>query len=148
MILWSIILHSRKKLIFLQLRVWEGKFPWNSFANTCQFPLIFHQDQVIFIHYKTVLDEDDNGKFRLERVKLCGPCIGHLLHYRQHNRWMWWGMLSQDVPGKLETLTQYCFDVGPPSLTSAQPQNNIGSMSCICWVHGISTTMYSSHCAN
>ena len=38
------------------------------------------------------------------------------------------------IPSKRETLTQYCFDVGPPSSTSAQHQNNIGSMSCVCWV--------------
>ena len=39
-------------------------------TNTWQFSLIFHPHQVIFIHYKwLVVDADDNGKFRLERVK-------------------------------------------------------------------------------
>ena len=34
---------------------------------------------------------------------------------------------------KHKTLTQCCFDVGPPSTTLAQHQNNIGPMSCVCW---------------
>ena len=37
------------------------------------------------------------------------------------------------VPSKHETLTQCCFDVSPPSLTSAQHQNNIGSLSRVFW---------------
>ena len=32
-------------LIFLQLTVLEGKFPWNYFTNTWQFSLIFHPHQ-------------------------------------------------------------------------------------------------------
>ena len=61
-------------LILLQQRVLERKFPWNSFTNTWQFSLIFHPHQIIFIYYNSrlVVDEDDNGKFRLERVNPLG----------------------------------------------------------------------------
>ena len=38
------------------------------------------------------------------------------------------------LPNKRETLTQCCFDAGPPSSTSAQHQNNIWSMSRVCCV--------------
>ena len=45
---------SRKTdLIFLQLGVFQGKFPWNYFSNIWQFSLIFRPLQVIFIHYKS-----------------------------------------------------------------------------------------------
>ena len=58
-------------LIFLQLRVLERKFPWDWFTNTWQFSSIFHPHQIIFIHYKSrIADEDDYGKLRLERVKI------------------------------------------------------------------------------
>ena len=63
-------------LIVLQLWALEWKFPWNWFTNTWQFSSIFKSDQVIFIHYKSIIatalvvDEDDNGKFRPERVKM------------------------------------------------------------------------------
>ena len=40
-------------LIFLQLGVSEWKFQWNWFTNTWQFSSIFHQHQIIFIHYKS-----------------------------------------------------------------------------------------------
>ena len=46
-------------------------------TNTCLFSLLSHPHQIIFIHYKSrianlrlVVDEDDNGKFRLERVNM------------------------------------------------------------------------------
>ena len=39
-------------------------------------------------------------------------------------------------PSKHETLTQCCFNVGPPSLTSAQHYNNIGSTPRVCWDSG------------
>ena len=62
-------------LIFLQAWVLERKFPWNWFTNIWKFSLIFKPHQIIFIHYKNcvsnsrlVVDKDDNGKFRLERV--------------------------------------------------------------------------------
>ena len=54
-------------------RLLERKFPWNWYTNTWQFSLIFKPHQIIFIHYKSriaAVDEDDNGKFRLERVNL------------------------------------------------------------------------------
>ena len=53
-------------------------------TNTWQFSLIFHLLQIIFIHYKSriamailklVVNKDDNGKFRLERVKERGYSI-------------------------------------------------------------------------
>ena len=43
----------KTNLIFLQIRVLERKLPWNCFANTWQFSLIWHPPQVIFIHYKS-----------------------------------------------------------------------------------------------
>ena len=59
-------------LIFLQQMVLELKCPCNWFTNTWQFSLLFYPHQVVFIHYKSrsrlVVDEDDNGKFRLQRV--------------------------------------------------------------------------------
>ena len=39
----------QNRLIFLQLKVLERKFPWNWFINTCQFSVIFTPH---FIHYK------------------------------------------------------------------------------------------------
>ena len=36
-------------------------------------------------------------------------------------------------PSIHETLAQCCYNVGTPSLTAAQHQNNIGSMSRVCW---------------
>ena len=39
--------------IFPQLRVLEGKFPWNYLTNTWPFFSIFHPFQVIFIHCKS-----------------------------------------------------------------------------------------------
>ena len=61
----------KTQFISLQLRFLEGKFPLNWFNNKWQFSLIFLPHHVIFTHYKTriVVGEDDNGKFRLERVK-------------------------------------------------------------------------------
>ena len=62
-------------LIFLQLGVLEWQFPWNWLTNTLQFSLISHPLQIIFIHYecdsnsRLVVNEDDNGKFKIERVK-------------------------------------------------------------------------------
>ena len=53
-------------LIFLQLMVLEGKFPWSSFTTTWQFSLIFQQRKIFFIGL--VVDEYANGKVRLERV--------------------------------------------------------------------------------
>ena len=38
--------------IFLQLGVFEWKFPWNWFTNTRYFSLIVRPLQIIFIHYK------------------------------------------------------------------------------------------------
>ena len=38
------------------------------FYQYMSFSLIFKPHEIIFIHYKLVVDEDDNGKFRLERV--------------------------------------------------------------------------------
>ena len=64
-------------LINLQLRVLEGKFPWNCFTNTWHFPFNFsptsshlHPLQVenCDSNSRLVVDEDDNGKLRLERV--------------------------------------------------------------------------------
>ena len=58
--------------MFIQQKVLERKFQWNWFTNTRQFSLIFKPRQIIFIHYnnsRLVVDENDNGKFRLERVK-------------------------------------------------------------------------------
>ena len=65
-------------LIFLQQRVLEREFPWNWFTNTWQFSSIFkphekhlHPLQVenCDSNSRLVVDEDDNGKLRLERVK-------------------------------------------------------------------------------
>ena len=49
-------------------------------TNTCLFSLLSHPHQIIFIHYQSriansrlvhvVVDEDDNGGFRLERVNM------------------------------------------------------------------------------
>ena len=61
-------------LISLQLRGLEGKLPWNCFTNTRQFFLPtschLHSLQVENCDSKSrlVVDEDDNDKFRLERV--------------------------------------------------------------------------------
>ena len=45
---------SRKRdLIFIQLSDLQRIFPWNWFANTWQFSLIFKPHQIIFIHYKS-----------------------------------------------------------------------------------------------
>ena len=53
------------------------RFSWNCFNNNNIYFFICHRLQVIFIHYKSriakensrlVVDEDDNGKFGLERV--------------------------------------------------------------------------------
>ena len=41
----------KRHLIFLQQRVLKWIFPWNCFTNTWLFSLIFHPDQIIFIHY-------------------------------------------------------------------------------------------------
>ena len=48
-------------LISLELTVLERKFPWNWFTNTCQFSLIFHPHQVIFIHYKSRIATEIRG---------------------------------------------------------------------------------------
>ena len=75
-------------LIFLQLRVLEWKFPWSCFSNMWQFSLIFHPPQVTSqLHSlqgenydsnsRLVVDEDDNGKYRLERVKAADYRNGH-----------------------------------------------------------------------
>ena len=39
-------------LIFPELTLLKGKFPWNSFINIWQFSLFFHPLQLIFINYK------------------------------------------------------------------------------------------------
>ena len=58
-------------LIYLQPWVLEWKFPWNWFANSWQFSLIFKPHQIIFIHYKSriVVDEDVNGNSGLKGLK-------------------------------------------------------------------------------
>ena len=65
-------------LIFLQQRVLERKFPWNWFTNAWQFSFNFHttsnhlhllQVENCDSNSRLVVDEDDNGKFRPERVK-------------------------------------------------------------------------------
>ena len=43
----------KKNSIFLKQMALERKFPWNWFTNTCQFSLLFHPHQIIFIHYKS-----------------------------------------------------------------------------------------------
>ena len=55
-------------LIFLQLGVLEWKFPWHWFTNTSNH---LHPLQVenCDSNSRLVVDEDDNDKFRLERVK-------------------------------------------------------------------------------
>ena len=62
--------------IFLQQRVLEWKFSWNWLTNTLQFSLIFsttsnylHPIQVenCDSNSRLAMDEDDNGKCRLER---------------------------------------------------------------------------------
>ena len=66
-------------LIFQQLRVLERKFPKNWFANRVYMTIFFnfsfasnhlHPLQVknCDSNSRLVVDEDDNGKFRLERV--------------------------------------------------------------------------------
>ena len=59
--------------IFLQPRVLESIFPWNWFTNIWQSSLIFHphplQVENCDSNSRLVVDEDDNGKFRLEKVK-------------------------------------------------------------------------------
>ena len=64
--------------ISLKRRVLEGKYPWNWFTNTWQFSVIFpptsnhlHTLQVenCDSNSRLVVDEDDNGKVRPERVK-------------------------------------------------------------------------------
>ena len=67
-------------LNFLQQKVLEWKFPWSSFTNTWQFCLISHLLQIIHplqvencdSNSRLVVDKDDNGKFRLERVNTTG----------------------------------------------------------------------------
>ena len=47
-------------------------------------------------------------------------------------------MSSQCLPcSKHKTLTQCCFDVGSPSSTSSQHQNNTESVSRVCWVSSL-----------
>ena len=62
-------------LIFLQLEVLEKKFHENGFSIHKKFSLIFKPHQIIFIQVENcdsisrlVVDEGDNGKFRLERL--------------------------------------------------------------------------------
>ena len=69
--------HFTSLKIFLQLRVLDWKFPLNYFTNTFQFSLIFsitsnhlHSLQVenCGSNSRLVVNEDDYGKFRPERV--------------------------------------------------------------------------------
>ena len=57
-------------LIFLQLKDLEGQFPWYYFAKPWQFSLIFtHFTSFLFTTSREdLVDEDDNDKFRLEKV--------------------------------------------------------------------------------
>ena len=63
---------------FLQQRILERKFPWNWFTNTWQLPLMLkttssHPHPLLVencdSNSRLVVDEDDNDKLRLERVK-------------------------------------------------------------------------------
>ena len=78
--------YLKTDLISLQLGVLERMFPSDWFTNTWQFSLLFHPHQIIYtVHPLQVdncdsnsqlaVDVDDNGKFRLERVKAPAPIM-------------------------------------------------------------------------
>ena len=136
------------RLNLLQRGVLERKFPWSLRTNTWEFSLIFkprwnhlHPLQVenCDSNSRLVVGEDDNGKFRLERV-LSQYCVktNHTLIYYPHIRmvlhdtfltilWNLTTALSWQtrcvtswpirIPSKHETYTQCWFNAGPPSST-------------------------------
>ena len=57
----------KTNLIFPQQRVLERKFPWNLFTTSNHLHLL--QVKNCDSNSRLVVDEDDNGKFRPERVK-------------------------------------------------------------------------------
>ena len=78
---WSIIFHLWKWFNFPNPAVWERTFFWNclNYNNTFFFhlpPTISHlhpvQVENCDSNSRLVLDEDDNGNYRLERVKRVG----------------------------------------------------------------------------
>ena len=73
---------SEKLLNFLQLMVLERQFSWNCLKNNTFFqlsPTVSHhhplQVENCDSNSRLVVDEDDNGKFRIETVKQCSTCI-------------------------------------------------------------------------
>ena len=50
-------------------------FLWNCFENTIFLNKISTHFQIIFINSLLVVDEDDNGNFRLENVKIPGSLV-------------------------------------------------------------------------
>ena len=71
---------------------------------------------------RLVVDEGDNGTFRLERVK-----ASYLLEERYDPLDARDQYISRNYPNKHATLNQFWFNAGPPSATLAKHWTSIGS---------------------
>ena len=136
----------KRDWIFLQPRVLEWKFSWNCFTNAWLFSLFFKPHQIIFIHYKSsnsqlVVDEDDYGKFRLERVKptsmQCLNTVMSLDGLTLYQRWPSISVCSEAVP----TLSKICRDYHT-TMEQHRPSHLLIRINFSCLLCGQLTTLW------
>ena len=134
-----------------------------------QYMTIFKTQQIIFIHYKSriataiVVDEDGNGKFRLERVKerFKNDCLKmwHRIIFIFYSAWMFlpytiilrsnWkiNQIKYNYNGKhVSTLLQYMHNVSNVGPSSIQLWANGSCLQVPLWLLAQRTSICGSYC--
>ena len=150
--------------------VLERKFSWNSFKNNSIFfhlsPTSSHlhplQVDNCDSNSRLVVDEDDNRKLRLERVKTpfncktgmrgtvtCRPTLAYRVQGCRPTVVYEYRVMALKSATKLitryfsnETLTQSCFNVGPASQTLNQHSQSVHWLSSQCAFAGSTVSQF------